>query len=401
MRTHEDRIFYYDASNGQTYSYSDLFKSLNMTSYEYENIYSNDIYRFFNRLLKSIILNKPQILIDNDSTLDPVNNDSGKNVHISSFDHFKEMLENSKSEIGLFTSGTTKKPSLIIHTVDKFINNARIGSKYSNNIWGFSYNPTHMAGMQVFFQAILNGNQIVDIYKKSKHHIIESLLKSEVTHLSGTPTFFRLLVPMSEKFTAVSKVTLGGEPTSNNLINILKSIFPNAKFNNIFASTEAGTIFASSDDTFNINDKIEPYIKIVNNELIIHKSILGKSDKIKTDWYKTGDIVEVICDNPKKVKFISRKKEVINVGGEKVNPNEVESIINSHPKVSFSKVFGKKNSVTGFLVVCQIKKIKNSKLSENDIREYLFNKGLEHYKIPRLINFIDQIETTKTGKIKR
>ena len=66
MRTHEDRIFYHDASNGQKYSYSDLFKSLNMTSYEYENIYSNDIYRFFNRLLKSIILNKPQILIDND-----------------------------------------------------------------------------------------------------------------------------------------------------------------------------------------------------------------------------------------------------------------------------------------------------------------------------------------------
>ena len=101
------------------------------------------------------------------------------------------------------------------------------------------------------------------------------------------------------------------------------------------------------------------------------------------------------------MRFISRKKEVINVGGEKVNPNEVESIINSHPEVSFSRVFGKKNSVSGFLVVCQIKKIKNSKLSEKDIRKYLFNKGLENYKIPRLINFINQIETTKTGKIKR
>ena len=401
MRTYEDRIFYYDASNGLKYSYSDLFKSLSLTSYEYENIYSTNIYRFFKRLLKSIILNKPQILIENDSILDSENECLDKNVHIKSFDHFKEMLESSKSEIGLFTSGTTKKPSLIIHTVDKFINNARIGSKYSDNIWGFSYNPTHMAGMQVFFQAILNGNQIVDIYKKSKQHIIESLLKTKVTHLSGTPTFFRLLVPMPEKFTNVRKITMGGEPTSNNLIKVLKSIFPNAKFNNIFASTEAGTIFASGNDTFNIDDKIEPYIKIVENELIIHKSMLGKSEKIKSDWYKTGDIVEVICENPKKVKFISRKKEVINVGGEKVNPNEVESIINSHPEVSFSRVFGKKNSVSGFLVVCQIKKIKNSKLSEKDIRKYLFSKGLEDYKIPRLINFINQIETTKTGKIKR
>jgi acyl-CoA synthetase (AMP-forming)/AMP-acid ligase II len=143
-------------------------------------------------------------------------------------------------------------------------------------------------------------------------------------------------------------------------------------------------------------------IKIKNNELLIHKELLGTSESfnLEGDWYKTGDVVEF--KDKKRFKFKNRKSEMINVGGYKVNPSEVEAVIQEVKGVEDVIVFGRDNSVMGKIVVAHIVKTENEdkKKVKERIKKITSSK-LQDYKLPRLIKFVDSFDLTRTGKIKK
>jgi acyl-CoA synthetase (AMP-forming)/AMP-acid ligase II len=126
---------------------------------------------------------------------------------------------------------------------------------------------------------------------------------------------------------------------------------------------------------------------------------MGISEFSTEEWYSTGDLIEILSENPTKFKFVSRKNEMINIGGYKVNPREVEEIICNIPSISNALVYSKQNSVLGNIICCDIVK-EDKDLSELNIRKILQYK-IQEYKIPRIIRFVDSIESTRTGKIKR
>ena len=144
---------------------------------------------------------------------------------------------------------------------------------------------------------------------------------------------------------------------------------------------------------------MESLIKIENGELLIHQSLMGNSEVITNEWYQTGDLVEIISENPVQFKFLSRKNEMINVGGYKVNPNEVEEIIRTIPGIKDVRVYAKSNSVLGNIICCEAVR-SNNQLDETTIRSFL-QKKLQEFKIPRMIRFVDEISMTRTGKLKR
>ena len=129
---------------------------------------------------------------------------------------------------------------------------------------------------------------------------------------------------------------------------------------------------------------------------------MGKSDSFifSEDYYCTGDIVEWVDSEKGIFRFKSRKNELINVGGYKVNPSEVEESILQIPDVLQAVVFGKKNSVLGNILCAELKLIPGSQLTEISIRSYLSNV-LQDFKIPRRIRFVESFSLTRTGKIKR
>ena len=106
-------------------------------------------------------------------------------------------------------------------------------------------------------------------------------------------------------------------------------------------------------------------------------------------WFKTGDLVETTDDGY--IKIIGRSKEVINVGGEKVLPNEVESMILSIPEIEDAMVYGKENIITGQTVVCDVvlKEDMKSKEIKIIIRKYCKDK-LASYKIPTKVNIVEK-----------
>jgi acyl-coenzyme A synthetase/AMP-(fatty) acid ligase len=206
-------------------------------------------------------------------------------------------------------------------------------------------------------------------------------------------------LPCQEIFESVKRITSGGEKFNEKTILNIKNIFPNAKITNVYASTETGTLFASENDTFILKSDFESLIKIENGELLIHRSLLGNSNINMEDWYHTGDIVDVISNNPLKFRFQSRKSDMINVGGYNVNPTEVEEVLSSFEGIKNVRVFAKGNSVLGNIICCEVT-TNNKKINESLIRDFLRTK-MQEYKIPRVIKFVEELSTTRTGKIKR
>ncbi len=393
-------------------SYDDLLLDIQKKHY-YPVKRFTGLYDFFCNLLIAISSNNDVVLIDSDLQDEELRNlgvynelNEKKTIltkkEIKTIDALISAVKNSKSKLSVFTSGTTGQPKKIEHTVQALSRAVRETAQSKNVVWGYAYSPTHMAGLQVFFQALFNKNAMVNIFSKSRTEVLRLIEEKKITHLSATPTFYRLLLPVEKEYPLLKRLTFGGEKSDQNLYDKIQQIFPNAKINNIYASTEAGSLFYAKGDTFCVPPDIADKIKIEKNELLIHRTLLGKSSSLnlEKDFYHSGDLVELISDNPLKFRFKSRKNEMINVGGYKVNPTEVEEAIEKMEEVKQVKVFGKPNSVLGNILCADIVVEAHKDLAKKVLFEKLRTK-LQDYKIPRIIRYVEKIELTRTGKIKR
>ena len=181
-----------------------------------------------------------------------------------------------RSRLTLFTSGSTGLPKGVNHTLATLSRGVRTGPKHACDVWGFAYNPTHMAGVQVFLQALFNLNPLVNLFRLPREEVLSLLGRHRVTHLSATPSFYRLLLPADTALPEVRAVTFGGERTDAPLLERLRPLFPNARFRNVYASTEAGTLFSAEGDLFSVPDGLVGRIEIRDRRLHLHRSLLGE-----------------------------------------------------------------------------------------------------------------------------
>lgn len=397
--------------NEKAYTYTDLLDSLNSASQYYPLFKSKDIYAYFVNLIQALAASKPLVLLDSDlnpSEIDGVDESQvnvaevAEHAPYASMDDVVATLQQSTSEITIFTSGTTGQPKKVVHTVQTLTRSVRLGERYRGQVWAYAYNPTYMAGLQVFFQAFENLNTLINVFNKQRSEVYELIAEYSVTHISATPTFYRLLIPFEKAYESVIRVTLGGEKSDQHLYDSIVKIFPSAKINNVYASTEAGSLFAAKGDCFQIPEKIRDKFTVVDDELLIHKSLLGRSDsfKFEGDYYHSGDLIEWVDKESGLFRFKSRKNELINVGGYKVNPGEVEDVISAIDGVKQVLVYGKANSVLGNVLCADIQLVAGSELTNVDIKKALASQ-LQDFKIPRRIKFVEQFELTRTGKLKR
>ena len=397
--------------NERVYTYSDLLSSLNSSSQYYPLYKTANIYSYFVNLIQALSASKNLVLLDSDlnpSEIDGVDEESVNVAELVEHPIYSRMedvvaaLQQSTSEITIFTSGTTGQPKKVIHTVSTLTRSVRIGDKYQGQIWAYAYNPTHMAGLQVFFQAFENLNTLINVFNRQRSEVYELISKYQMTHISATPTFYRLLLPYEIAYDSVVRVTLGGEKSDQHLYDNIEKIFPFAKINNVYASTEAGSLFAAKGDCFQIPEKIRDMFAVVDDELLIHKSLLGRSDsfKFEGDYYHSGDLIEWVDKEQGLFRFKSRKNELINVGGYKVNPGEVENVLMSIEGVKQVLVYGKANSVLGNVLCADIQLEEGTTLSNVEIKKALASQ-LQDFKIPRRIKFVEEFELTRTGKLKR
>jgi acyl-coenzyme A synthetase/AMP-(fatty) acid ligase len=321
----------------------------------------------------------------------------------------------------LLTSGTLGVPKMMVHTIDSLTATAKIGPDPSKStVWGSFYDIWRFAGLQVFFQAMLGGGSLVLASREEPlPDYLARIAACRGTHLSGTPTQWRrvLMSPWLQKL-APRQVTLGGEIVDQAILNNLRRLFPDARVTHIYASTEAGVGFAVNDGLAGFpaamlgrrSDGTE--LRVENGTLYIRSGRLTRRS-IERDrpapigedgFVDTGDMVEWRGD---RCVFLGRRDGVINVGGVKVHPEEVEAVINSHPAVRYSRVRARRNPITGAIVVAEIVLKDGVETDETrqtelrrDIRQ-LCRQELTQYQVPATISIVADLKVGVGGKLVR
>lgn len=313
----------------------------------------------------------------------------------------------------LATSGTTGTPKLIEHQLATLTRTVRADPVRGKEfIWGLLYDPNRFAGLQVILQALFSGSSLVLPEYIDFNSQVASLLSYPVNALSATPTLWRKLL-MDGQITRLPlrQLTLGGETADQLILDALKTGFPKARIIHIYASTEAGTGFAVQDGragfpiTWLNNPDHAPSLKInANQHLLIKPNLLPNGAEINTrldgeGYLDTQDVVRVDED---RVFFIGRASGAINVGGNKVHPEILETYLRSINDVIDARVFAKSNSIMGQLVAAEV--VLSKQAEPKALRQLIIQscrRDLESWETPVLINFVNALKETAAGKRER
>ena len=321
------------------------------------------------------------------------------------------------SRWNLVTSGTSGDPKLVQHDFSTLTRTTKQNDSSIDNCngWGLLYEYFRFAGLQVVLQSLHWGTKLIaPANHLSLKEKLDYLAKNNCTHLSATPTLWKSIL-MTPGFDGLKlrQITMGGEIADQQILNSLSKIFTTSKITHVYASTEAGVGFSVQDGKagFPLSFLESPpsgiKIRIVDEILEVKNekmslNYLGEGKILRTEdgWISTGDRVKVSED---RIYFLGRESGVINSGGNKIHPEEIEQLLLSYPYVSSVRVYSKRSSIIGTLVASDI--VLNNENCDpvylkKGIKSFLSNKT-EGYKIPSIINFVDSIAFSDSGKINR
>ena len=268
----------------------------------------------------------------------------------------------------LMTSGTTGPPKMVVHTLASLAGAIKPGPVQADPVtWSTFYDIRRYGGLQILLRALLGGGSLVlSGAGESAGDFLTRARARGATHVLGTPTHWRTaLMSPSARGLAPRYVRLSGEIADQTILDHLRAYYPEAAVVHAYASTEAGVGFEVSDGLAGFPARLigQPgasvEMKVEDGSLRVRSTraatrYLGGGDAAMAGadgFVDTGDMVELRGD---RYYFAGRRGGIINVGGQKVHPEEVEAVINSHPQVRMSLVRAKKSSFTGALVVAEV-----------------------------------------------
>jgi len=333
-----------------------------------------------------------------------------------------ERANGRHTEWVLLTSGTTGLPKLTLHTLSSLTGAITgDGKSGSSIVWSTFYDIRRYGGLQIFLRAMLDGSSLV--LSSSAESIGDFLTRAGtegVTHISGTPSHWRraLMSPMAHRMMP-KYVRLSGEIVDQGILDNLRAYFANATIVHAFASTEAGVGFDVRDGLAGFPAEVieqegaDVEMKLEDGSLRIRSArtairYLGIQAGTLADqdgFVDTGDLVELRAG---RYYFVGRRDGVINVGGLKVHPEEVEAVLNRDPRVRMALVKARKNPITGAIVVADV--VLNSPGDGRAITEtaalkseliLACNLALAPYKVPAAIRFVPSLDVTSSGKLAR
>lgn len=338
--------------------------------------------------------------------------DSNMNIqaleNIGNHSMIESLQNNHHAGLVLFSSGSTGKPKAMIHNLDILIDSYLNKRPKAMNMLVFLMFD-HIGGLNTLFNAFCMGACLIIPKNKEPKTICELIQNYKIMVLPSSPTFLNLILISGEHknydLSALRMITYGTETMPQSLLLRLKEPFPKVKFLQTFGTSETGISTTASKSSESLYMKLEDAnceYKIIDNELYLRSStqVLGylnaSMDAFTPDgWFKTGDLVETIEDGY--VKIIGRSKEVINVGGQKVLPAEVESTLLSMPNINDCMVYGVTNAITGQTVVCDVVLSKSDENIKKTIRAFCKDK-LDAFKIPTKINVVEKTNFSERFK---
>ncbi|HVY14534.1 MAG TPA: fatty acid--CoA ligase family protein [Rhodopila sp.] len=329
-----------------------------------------------------------------------------------------------ETEWALFTSGTTGPPKMAIHSLAALTGViARDAAPATGSVWCTFYDIRRYGGLQILLRALIGGGSMV---LSSEHEAPVDFLAraggAGVTFISGTPTHWRrAMLSPAAALIAPRDVRMSGEVADQAIIEKLRATYPNARVCHAFASTEGGVAFEVADGLAGFpaawvgQPRGVVELGVVDGTLRIRSPrtatrYLGdKAPPLKEPdgFVDTKDMVEL---RGERYHFVGRRDGVINVGGLKVHPEEVEAVVNRHPFVEMSLVRSRRSPIIGAIVVADVvlshtaddnaRESDGAKQLEAEIIESC-RQALAWFKVPASVRIVPSLNVNAAGKLVR
>jgi acyl-coenzyme A synthetase/AMP-(fatty) acid ligase len=319
----------------------------------------------------------------------------------------------------MLTSGTSGVPKIVGHMLEGLCGAivADGPARGEPPVWATFYDIRRYGGLQIFLRAIVGGGSMVlSEYGEELADHVARLSARGVTHISGTPSHWRkLLMSGAAAGFAPRYVRLSGEIADQAVLDGLAQAFPNASVGHAYASTEAGVGFAVNDGREGFpasligqnNGGVE--MKVVDGSLRIRSkraahAYVGRHAAALADadgFVDTGDMVELRGD---RYYFVGRRGGIINIGGLKVHPEEIEAVINRHADVRMSRAKSRRSPITGSVVVADVILTTDGAVRAKEVRGEILAQcraSLASHKVPAVIRFVEALDVIPAGKLAR
>jgi acyl-coenzyme A synthetase/AMP-(fatty) acid ligase len=300
----------------------------------------------------------------------------------------------------IFTSGSTGRPKAALLGVERFLYKFRRPGRRFRTLAFLLFD--HVAGLDTLFYTLANGGTLIFTRSRDPMSIIELIESHRVEVLPASPSFLRLMLAAGNThehdLSSLKIVTYGSEPMDASTLTRLSAQFPNAQISQKYGTTETGSPRSVSrgNDSLWLKIKREDVeVKVVDGVLWMRSegTMLGylnaPSPLDDEGWYCTGDLVDSDGDW---IRFRGREADIINVGGEKVAPVEVEQSILELDFVRDALVTGSPHPLLGQIVTARV----TLTTPDHDPKEVakrirLHCRGrLAPYKVPVKITIEDQ-----------
>ncbi|MGJ7919519.1 ANL family adenylate-forming protein [Neobacillus sp. LXY-4] len=299
----------------------------------------------------------------------------------------------------LFSSGSTGKSKAAVHDFVPLLEKFKTKRHSKRTIAFLLFD--HIGGLNTMFYTFSNGGCLVTVQDRSPDAVCSAIEKYQVQILPTSPTFINLIM-LSESykghnFENLELVTYGTEVMPETTLKKFHSLFPNIRLQQTYGLSEVGILRSKSKSSDSLWVKVggEEFQTRVRNgmlEIKAKSAMLGylnaPSPYSEDGWFMTQDQVEV---DGEYIKILGRTSEIINVGGEKVFPAEVESIIQLMEGVQEVVVSCEANPITGQMVKASIKLSTSESIKDFRVRLLNFcNDKLPRYKIPQKLILVDK-----------
>jgi len=299
----------------------------------------------------------------------------------------------------VFSSGSTGKPKGILHDFTKILEKFRIRRKTLRTLTFLQLD--HLGGLNTLFYILSNGGTVFSVPTRDPQTICRAVQENAIELLPVTPSFLNLLIMSGEHakwdLSSLKIISYGTEVMPEFTLKRVRTLFPRAQFQQTYGLSELGVLRTKSREDGSLWVKVggEGFQTRVADGILWIKAesamigYLNAPNPFDAEgWFNTQDQVEVDGDY---LRILGRQTEIINVGGQKVFPSEIESILSEMENIRDVVVTGENHFLMGKIVVATFNLIQEEPLDELKarVRKHCKNR-LSPYKIPAKIEIVSE-----------
>ena len=307
----------------------------------------------------------------------------------------------------LFSSGSTGDSKAVVHDFVPLLDKFKVKKRTLRTMTFLLFD--HIGGVNTLLYILSNTGTVVTLHERSPDNVCRSIEKFKVELLPTSPTFINMLLMsrIYERYdlSSLRLITYGTEAMAQHILDRFHKLFPHIELKQTYGLSELGILRSKSKDSNSVWVKVggEDYqTKVIDGILYVKAktAMLGylnaASPFTEDGWFNTQD--QVLVDG-EWLKFLGRETDIINVGGRKVYPAEVESVLLEIENIQDAVVFAKPNPIIGQVVAARVNLEHDEPLSSLKKRIRRYCKGvLEEFKIPAFLEISEEPQISERFK---